>query len=312
MRRLFTSIALLGAVSLVGGVASGATGNRAAPAQAVKVASATFQDATGENASAPDITTITVASDDAGNLNLQVAVPNRLAFTGDMELLVGFDSDNNAQTGASDLSGSDYLLSVIPASGGGTSAAVGHWNGVRFASPKEYPSLFQYANGLATITINRSELGGTGKFNFLVAVASNIDFANNNYDNLFEDDAPDGGGVYAFDTGLQPIEQPVQTATKLLATEAALIPTKPKMGTRVMFGVSVETDIGTVPSDATVTCKAKAGKKALKAKLSTYAEGVALCGWTVPKGTKGKTLRGSATVSADGLKLTRSFAARIR
>ncbi|MGZ4398191.1 MAG: hypothetical protein ACXVY8_09335 [Gaiellaceae bacterium] len=38
----------------------------------------------------------------------------------------------------------------------------------------------------------------------------------------------------------------------------------------------------------------------------------AACGWMIPKGTKGKMLRGSITVKAGGLAATKGFSARIR
>jgi hypothetical protein len=234
MRHLCTSIALLAPLALLAGAASGAPRQAGAPPRSLRSASASFQDATGDDPGGPDITTVTLSCDDAGNLSLQVAVPNRPSFASDMELMVGFNSDGNAGAGATDIGGSDYLVIARPGPGAGTTqASVGRWNGVRFSNSRQYPSLFRYEGGLGTITVNRSEIGGTGKFDFFVAVASNIDFANDDFDNLYEDDAPDAG-VWTYDTGLQPIAQPA--ATRLLARQTVLVPTKPRPASRSSSG----------------------------------------------------------------------------
>jgi hypothetical protein len=311
MRRLCTSIALLGGLALLAGAAAAASPRGVSPARAQEDATATFQDATGEDADAPDITTITLSSDDAGLLTLQVTVPNRPTFTSDMELMVGFDTDDDPSTGPADICGSDYLLVVTPvaADDGATTASIGRWDGLRFANYKSYPSLFRYADGVATITVDRSALGGTGKFGFFVAVASNIDFANDDFDNLHEDDAPDAG-TYSFDTGLQPL--PPVVATKLLVRQAVLVPAKPKAGKQVIFGVAFVDDTGVVPSEGAVTCRASVGKQSLRASARQMVDGGAACAWPVPRGTKGKLLRGSLDVEAEGLELRKSFAVRIR
>ena len=93
---LLVAIAL--AVVVLPTVASGALSAPAAP-QAPAANTTTYTDSSGENAAAPDITTLTVSNSDAGVVQFRVAIPNRAQFTPDMLLLVFVDSDANPQTG---------------------------------------------------------------------------------------------------------------------------------------------------------------------------------------------------------------------
>ena len=60
----------------------------------------TYPDSTGEDAAAPDITSVVVSNDDAGLITFQVTVSNRPTLTQDMEFLILLDIDKNASTGA--------------------------------------------------------------------------------------------------------------------------------------------------------------------------------------------------------------------
>ena len=44
----------------------------------------TYQDSTGENPAAPDITTIVVSNNDTGMITFKINIPNRPQFTRDM------------------------------------------------------------------------------------------------------------------------------------------------------------------------------------------------------------------------------------
>src|SRR6476646_2591147 len=67
--------------------------------------STTYPDSTGEDAAAPDITSVTVSNDDAGLITLQVNVSNRPTLTADMYFLILLATDKNQSTGASDFLG---------------------------------------------------------------------------------------------------------------------------------------------------------------------------------------------------------------
>ncbi|MCI0636473.1 MAG: hypothetical protein L0206_21525, partial [Actinobacteria bacterium] len=78
--------------------ASGAFSAPTAPT-AIAANSTTYQDSSGENPAAPDITTLTTSNTDAGMLSFRVNVPNRPTFGQDMLIVLFVDSDNNAATG---------------------------------------------------------------------------------------------------------------------------------------------------------------------------------------------------------------------
>ena len=65
--------------------------------------STSYPDSTGEDANAPDITSVNVSNDDAGLITFQVLISNRPAFTDDMFLLIFMDTDQNASTGDPDI-----------------------------------------------------------------------------------------------------------------------------------------------------------------------------------------------------------------
>src|SRR4029453_7242971 len=75
--------------------------------------SVTFPDSTGEDAAAPDITSVVVSNDDAGLITFQINVSNRPALAADMEFLILFDTDKNPNTGGSNFLGADYAIVLV-------------------------------------------------------------------------------------------------------------------------------------------------------------------------------------------------------
>jgi len=95
--------------------------------------STTYPDSIGEDAAAPDITSVTVSNDDAGMITFQVTVSNRPALTQDMEFLVLLDIDKNASTGAAAFLGADYVIDLISGS-----VDLFHWNGSAWTLQYEF------------------------------------------------------------------------------------------------------------------------------------------------------------------------------
>ncbi len=125
---------------------------------------ATFPDSTGEDAAAPDITSVVVTNDDAGNIVFQVNISNRPALTSDMFLLIFLDTDQNPATGSTQNFGAEYVIELDP-------GAVGlfQWNGTDFPAAASQTSLtYSYAATGATIRVSASDLGKTKAFNFVV------------------------------------------------------------------------------------------------------------------------------------------------
>ena len=76
-----------------------ATGGTSAPSGAT-ANTTTYQDSTGEDPAAPDISTIVVSNDDAGMLTFRINIPNRPTLGQDMLFEIWVDTDNNPATGA--------------------------------------------------------------------------------------------------------------------------------------------------------------------------------------------------------------------
>ena len=89
--------------------------------------SQTFSDSVGEDAAAPDITSIAVSNDDAGLITFQVNISNRPTLTQDMYMLFFLDTDKNAATGATDFLGSEYAIELDPGA-----VSLFQWNGTDF------------------------------------------------------------------------------------------------------------------------------------------------------------------------------------
>ena len=141
---------LLALTALVVGVpvALGGSSHAAANSQ-------TFNDSIGEDASAPDITSIVVSNDDAGLITFQINVSNRPAFTPDMYFLVFIDADKNPSTGDTNSVGAEYAIDLEP-------GAVGlfQWNGTTYAPASSQTSLtYAYASTGPTIHVSAAELG---------------------------------------------------------------------------------------------------------------------------------------------------------
>jgi hypothetical protein len=101
--------AVLAAVVSAGTAESAAAG---ATRQAETVV--TYRDAVGEDALAPDISSIVVAAGNARDLSFRVNIPNRPALTDDMRLRIWLDADHDLSTGltAQNLLGVDYFILV--------------------------------------------------------------------------------------------------------------------------------------------------------------------------------------------------------
>jgi hypothetical protein len=287
---------LLALTALVVGVpvALGGSSHAAANSQ-------TFNDSIGEDASAPDITSIVVSNDDAGLITFQINVSNRPAFTPDMYFLVFIDADNNPSTGDTNSVGAEYAIDLEP-------GAVGlfQWNGTTYAPASSQTSLtYAYASTGPTIHVSSAELGKTKALRFGTLAASGFAVdANGNPDTTNEhaDLAPDPNhGFYSY---------PVLMKLVLTVTAFTTSPKPAKAGKT--FSVSLaatENDTKGPVGSGTVTCPATlAGKRAVAVR-HVVANGIATCVWRIPKTAKGRIMRGSITLTLQGAHVTRPFAA---
>ncbi len=265
--------------------------------------STTFPDSIGEDASAPDITSVVVSNDDAGMITFQINVSNRPAFTPDMFFLLFLNTDQNATTGSPDFGGVDYVIELDP-------GAVGlfQWNGSDFvAAPSQTSLTYAYATAGPTIHVSAAELGKTKTLSFSALAASGVTIdASGNPDltNVHTDAAPDPGhGFFTY-----------QVLTKLvLSVTAFRTSPKPARAGRPFSAslAATENDTGGPVASGTATCSATIAFKRIVAVRHVVANGIASCVWQVPAAAKGKTLRGRITLTVRGVKVTRSFSARL-
>ena len=300
-------LAFVVAVVALPTVASGAFSSPAAP-EAVAANSTTYQDSSGENPAAPDITTLTVSNTDAGVIQFRVTIPNRAQLAQDMLLLLFVDSDANPQTGDPTELGADYVIEIF-----GGEAALFRWDGTNFTrragDPPATSLIFAYQGG-ATVTISAAELGNTKKlgFSFIAVSGVTVDPATGDVDftNAVADIAPAAGaGLYQYEVKITP---PTLVVRSLRGT-----PRNPTAGrTFTLKLVAARSDTGAVVQNGKVTCVGRIGNARLRAQVQRVQGGAATCTWNIGPAAKGKTFRGSVAVAFEGLRASRSFSGKVR
>jgi hypothetical protein len=296
MRKAFTLAALLVLAVSVPGAIAGST--RAADN------TQTYLDSTGEDPSAPDITSLVVSNDATGLITFKINISNRTSLTSDMELDVYLDTDSNPSTGDSQSFGAEDLLVLVQGSVG-----LYKWNGTDYLFASSQSSLvFSYDATGATIRIKASDLGGTKAFNFLALAASGVTTdasGNPDYTNAHADFAPDQGhGTFNFK---------VLTRLQLTVSTFQTTPASPKAGGTFSASLAVtENDTGAPIKSGSVACSATVAGKAVPLFTHLVTNGVATCMWRVPKSAKGKKLTGKVTVSLRGASTSKSFTVRVR
>jgi hypothetical protein len=300
-------LAIAVAVVALPTVASGALSGTAAPTR-VATNSTSYQDSSGENPAAPDITTITVSNDDAGVISFKIDIPNRPQLTQDMLVLLFADTDANPQTGDPESLGADYVIQVF-----GGEAGLFRWDGSDFTrragDPPATSLIFAYQGGI-TITMSAAELGNTKRFGFAAIVIGGVAIdpvtGDLDFTNAVSDVAPaSGAGFYQYEVKITP---PTLVVKKLTP-----VPAKPTAGRAFTLRlVAARSDTGAAVQNGRVTCIGRIGTARLRAQVQRVAAGAATCTWTIPVAAKGKTFRGSVAVAFEGLKASQGYASKVR
>jgi hypothetical protein len=293
----------VGLVLLLAGSAVALPTSALAKRAAARANSQTFTDSTGEDPAAPDITSIVVSNDDAGLITFKINISNRPTLAPDMTMLMFLDTDQQATTGDAQASGAEYAIELDPGSVG-----LFKWNGTDYiAAPSQSSVTYSYDATGATIRASAADLGGIKGFNFFLAAFSGITLdasGNADFTNAHVDAAPDAGhGVYTY-----------QVLTKLtLSVQAFTTSPKPaKAGKRFIAGLAAtESDTNGPVQAGTVACSATVGGKRLSATAHVVANGIAACAWSLPRTAKGKTLRGSVSLTVKGTTVVRTFAVKV-
>ena len=265
--------------------------------------SQTFADSIGEDANAPDITSVVVSNDDAGLITFKINISNRPALTPDMDVQLILDSDQNPATGDPQGPGADYLIDL-------ENGQVGlyKWNGTNYSFAQSQTSVtFSYDATGATIHVSAADLNKSKGVNFQAFVASGIivDASGNpDFTNAHFDLAPDlGHGLFNYKV--------IQKLT-VSVTAFTTAPKPPKSGKNFLAGLAAtESDTNGPVTTGTLACNATIGFKHITPLGKAVKNGIAACLWHLPATSKGKTLRGTITLTVQGVTVTRSFTSKI-
>jgi hypothetical protein len=291
---LLVSAFLLVAVLAVG--VSSAAGSHAA----TLANSATFQDSTGEFPNSLDIGTVTVSNDDTGLVTFDVKFVNGSISSG-TELYIVMDTDRDESTGSPGSGGGDYSIDWWGPS------VLAKWTGTDWdfaPSMKTLVTMVQ-PNGLIA-KIHPSELGDVKGFDFYVKTYRPNP---NDPEDEWSDWAPDWD-KWGYDIKIY--VPPVLSATAVTCT-----PDPPRAGKVMVARTTVSVMRGGVPEGlgTTATVKATAtiaGKKVVGKVMPGYASGKVAAQWVIPKTAKGKTMRGSITVTLENVSVTKTFTDSIK
>jgi len=263
--------------------------------------SVSFDASPGPDAAAPAISNITVANDDQGLVTFRIAIPNRPAWSNDLDLTLFLDTDQNPQTGGTEYEGADYMIDLSF-----NSVDLATWNGTNFHFLDQSPAslVWTYANGVSTIEVKTTDIAaGITGFNFYAVAVSGMTgtIDKPDYSNAHYDFAPAmNHGVWNYPVRITPLQ--------IAASGLRTLPAHPKSGQPFSASMAVTSTIPSILArDGKVTCTATLGGKRLVARVQGLASGRATCSWQLPRGSKHKRLHGTVVVSVQGLEVSKSF-----
>jgi hypothetical protein len=230
-------------------------------------AASTFTDPAGDaTGGAADLTQVVVSNDFDGNITFALTT-NRSAFSDDDVVGILLNTDKNSSTGTAGVDYAIVLGNGIPVLLRANSTGFERAPGTLVASPN-----------FMTVTVNRSDLGATTGFVFLV-------FSGLVSNDSAEDFAPDNGAAL-YDLDLKPV---------LDTLAAKFAPAKPKAGKIFrLAGTTLRLEDGTTVKADSITCVAKLNGKRLAGR----------CAWRMPKNAKGKRLVVTLTAHYKGATTT--------
>jgi hypothetical protein len=274
-----------------------------------------FTDPPGDSGTAADITSISAANDDRGQITFELTVPNRTAVgeddviavqigTDDPDFIAGLRSDGTGWVLAIDAQG-PFLLK---------------WTGNDLAEVKPAPKSLQgsFAGNLATLSINQRDLApGFPDMSLPIELKFNaVSVAFQGLIAAAEDYAPAVDVKWSYRLS-EPARMVVTNfdADKTVKAGKKLV---------VLLGAA-HAETGLPVSAGKVSCPARLGGKVLRGTGRfvtldltspttgrTIRSSSAACSFSVSKGSKGKAIRGSISVTDGGVKLTRSFTTKVR
>jgi hypothetical protein len=311
-------LSVLTAVAAIAAAAAGVTVGTSATTSAGAKA-ATFQDATGEDPSGPDIATVVVSNDDQRILTFRVEIPSHPVLGEDMRIRVWLDSDANRQTGleVEGLRGADNFLLVDRGELGLGEAALFTCSGFTCSGGLPTGLTFSYEGG-ATFTVGAADLGieRLGRIRFWVEVWNGIAFdpITHRWDftNARADFAPDGAGRRLGDPSAQGEDTWIYESRRMLVRSFSTQPASPRAGRPFALRLAlIRTDTGASVSRGAVSCIAKIAGRRLRARSSGFVGGLAVCAFAIPATAGGQSFLATISVRYAGETVTRSISGRV-
>jgi hypothetical protein len=249
-------------------------------------AAQTYSDPTGDSGTAADIASVSVSNTADGTITFALSFANRAAPTADDVFAIFIDADKNSATGDGRFGGVENVIFV---DNGDRTIDFGRWTGSDYDFATRPPTL--HTNDGKTISINRSELGNTSGFAFLV-------FTTNAADQV--DTAPNEGALFVYD--LTAGEPAVPRITGVVIPLTVLFPNAG--GVLNARAIQLRVDDGAIVRPTSMTCTLKFRGRALR----PLAGG---CRWRIPKSLKGKSLSLTITARYRGATVTRSLPVKV-
>lgn len=270
---------------------------------------ASFSDATGDVVVIPegapvtglDIATVDVTNSSEGLVTMRMTLAGSPLLPPDSIVAVILDLDHDPNTGDE---GIEAVIAYLVDAARVAELVFGRLNlstGVIDNAPATALGA-AYADGVLELTAPRSELFDTRGFDFgVISLVVTAD------ESAALDVAPEGEALWVYDlVGIPPPPPPKLSTTKPVGS-----PAKPRAGRRfTVTSLVTRDDTGGLVSAGKVTCVVRAGAAKVRAAGQMTVAG-ARCAMTVPKNAKGKLLRGTMTIRADGATAKRTFSFRV-
>jgi hypothetical protein len=241
-----------------------------------------YQDPSGDGATSGDVTGVTVVGDKTSGQIIFRVTGSSLSTAPNLLTGVFIDSDANPNTGDPGWDGADYVLITD-----NSSYDFEHWNGSDWVQTSDSTVRVCCIGGGSSImfSVNKSELGNTSEFNFVVR-ARNVDADRN-------DDAPDDGMYnYSFAAGGPDIQGVMLETTPSSGPRAGKRFVVNPLGLKLPPNGAI---VSVAPQPESYSCSTKLGAWTLPG------SGTGGCTIAIPKKkARGKTLTVQLTVDYEG------------
>jgi hypothetical protein len=274
-----------------------------------------FTDPAGDSGIAPDITALSVSNDDNGQITFRLTVLNRTSVGPDDVIAVQIGTDDPDFLAGLRVDGTGWVLAIDQ-----QGPFLLKWTGNDLAEVRPPPKSLSgsFAGNVATLSINQADLK-PGFPDMSLPIELRFNAVGVTFQGLVvaaDDYAPaiDSRWTYR-------LQEPARMVLTNFDADKAV-----KAGKKlvVLLGAA-HAETGLPLSTGTVVCPARLAGKALRGtgrfvtiQLSSPTTGrmirssSATCSFTVPKSAKGKTIRGSMSVTEGGVTLKRAFTTKVR